>query len=568
MDRKHKTLYRLLSARHDGRTLTDDELATLEALLDGDEAAQFDYFRMERLFHDLECQFMGNCAETVIREFPKNPGKILPLVGWSTAIAASLVAALLLVPRPGTGRDTLLVKTDATILTRDDQIVARVVGSQDLGWGAENSVEIANGELKPGLLDLERGTLDVVLDNGTRLGFVAPVRMDLSSLRRLALLSGELVLDVPGLSEGLTVTTPDAVLTANTALTLIRSGGERTDTMVKVERGAVDLFTEDETGREVRKSLVGKESVEIARGTADPVMLTKQIIEPRVDLSQPPELKDLKYVHYNFDEPRGATVRNLGNIPNGDGWLDGIAEYPEYPMPKRVPGRFGRALQFTGHGEGARADLKEFGTDEPGSVAFWIKIDPETTPSMYETIFTWRMYSDPEKSWHADDEVELACSIHINDNPDKGVVGALWIAFRNRWICGSKDLRDGRWHHVTAVFLRGYQGKMVRHYIDGQLARSSARGETWLPQDRYPEIGGGSISIGRVYWDRRPGMLSQTDSVGLRGLVDEVYVFNQAVLPSHASRLFMENSPNQKTAVSFVPWSLPTLATLPVPVDE
>ena len=41
---------------------------------------------------------------------------------------------------------------------------------------------------------------------------------------------------------------------------------------------------------------------------------------------------------------------------------------------------------------------------------------------------------------------------------------------------------------------------------------------------------------------------------------DELYVFNKAALPSHASSLHMENTPNQIVDVSFVPWLPSTLA--------
>jgi hypothetical protein len=269
-------------------------------------------------------------------------------------------------------------------------------------------------------------------------------------------------------------------------------------------------------------------------------------------------------VHYSFDEQRGNRIENSGTIPGADGHLEGIAAHPEYSAPRRVAGRFGRALECTGHGEGMVADIREFGIDEPGSVAFWIKMDPDTVPGKYENIFTWHMYTTPGKEWHVDDERELACRIRINDSAAEGVVGAVRIEFRNQWICGTTDLRDGRWHHVAAVFHRGYPGTVVRHYIDGQLARSSARGRTWFPRERHAEIGGGSIAVGRVYWPNRPRSLAASDSFGLRGMVDELYVFNQAVLPSYVSSLYTGNSPDPVRRVAFAPWSLPRIAMLPL----
>ena len=567
MKKKQKELFTLMSAQHDGLI---DEAASerLAELLAGDEEAQSYYLKLGSMFHELEETFHGHCADTVVKEFPSQRAKIVPLFGWATAIAAALVVAFLLVPRSGTERSPLLVDTESTVLMSEEcTFVARVVDSSDVEWGGENTVEIRKGELTPGLLDLKQGSLDVVFDNGVRFGFVAPVKMDLSSLQRLSLHSGGLVVDIPGLADGLVINTPDTVLKANTAQARIQCGGD-SPTLVNVDKGAVNLFTENHNGREVRKNVVGNETVEIVRGMKEPFVETRRVIEPRIDLSLPPELENLQYAHYNFDEARGNTVENHGTIPGGDGSLAGIAAHPEYPVPRRGAGRFKRALEFSGHGEGVIADLKEFGVDEPGSVAFWVKMDPETVPGKYENIFTWHMYTQPEKEWHDDDERELACRIRINDSAAEGVVGAVRVEFRNKWICGATDLRDGLWHHVTAVFHRGYNGTTVRHYIDGELARSSARGQTWFPKERYADIGGGSITVGRVYWPKRPKILASADSVGLRGMVDELYVFNQAVLPSHASSLHMKNTPNQLLQVSFVPWATHTLAILPVPLTK
>lgn len=557
-----------MSAQHDG-LLDETASERLAELLAGDEAAQRYYLELGNMFHELEETFHGGCAHAVIQEFPAQRKKIIPWVGWATAIAASLVAAFLLVPRSGPERSPLLVDTESTILMKDDySFIARVVGSSDVAWGGENTVEIRNGELKPGMLDLQKGSLDVVFDNGVRFGFAAPVKMDLSSLQRLFLHSGEVVMDVPGLSDGLVINTPDAVIKANTAHARIQCGGSKR-MVVDVEKGALDLFTENHGGREVRKNLVGKEAVEIARGLEEPFVQTRRVIEQRIDLSLPPELENLQYAHYSFDESPGGLVANTGTIPGGDGHLEGIAAYPEYSAPRGVPGRFKRALEFSGHGEGMVADLKGFGVDEPGSVAFWVKMDPGMVPGKYENIFTWHMYTTPEKAWHVDDDQGLACRIRINDSAAEGVVGAVRVEFRNKWICGTTDLRDGLWHHVTAVFHRGYNGTTIRHYIDGQLARSSARGQTWFSQERYPEIGGGSIAVGRVYWAKLPKTLAPTDSCGLRGVVDELYVFNQAVLPSHASSLYMKNMPNQVLDVAFVPWFKHPIAMLPIwPTDR
>lgn len=563
MKKKHEELFTLMSAQHDG-LFGDEASERVAELLEGDLEAQCYYLELGTLFQELEELHQGHSADAVVTAFSFRRAKVIPIVGWATAIAASLVITFLLVPSPGMERSELLVDTESTVLLDEDRFIAHVVDASNIKWGSDNSVSIQGNELKHGVLDLAEGSLDVIFDNGIRFGFVAPVKMDISSLKRLFLVSGSVVVDVPGLAEGLTINTPDAVLMAHTTLAYIECE-EGVKTLVDVERGAVDLFTENAAGREIQKSIVGKESVQIARGESDPVVNTRLITEPRIDLSQPAELENLQYAHYSFDHPAGGTIPNLGTIQAADGWVEGLAEKPEFSAPGHVPGRFGLALEFTGHGEGMLADLKDFGVDEPGSVAFWIKMDPGNVPSEYENIFTWHMYTRPEKGWHADDARELACRIRVNHNAAEGVVGAVRVEFRNKWICGTTDLRDGRWHHVTAVFHRGYQGTVVRHYIDGQLARSSARGMMWFPQERYPDIGGGSIAVGRVYWPERPSTLSASAPVGLRGMIDELYVFNQAVLPSHASNLHMKNRPNQILEVSFVPWTQNTIAVLPVP---
>ncbi len=565
MSPTRKRLYSLLSAQHDGCMLSDAEQRELAALLESGEQAQFDYFQIERMFHDLEGRYIGNCANTLVSELPNVRSKAVSRFAWVAAIAASLVAAFLLVQKPGTGSAGRDADTVSTILMHDESsFVARVVHAADLEWGLSNTVAIGNGVLTSGMLDLAKGSLDVVFDNGARIGFTAPVQMDLTSLRRLLLRSGGLVVDVPGLASGFSIHTPDAVLSANTVRARIQCGHGQA-TVVNVERGALDLFTENGGGEEIQRKIVGKESVEIARGTAMPVTDTKRVVEPGLDLSRPPELENLQYAHYRFDEERGEKVVNHGNLANADGYLAGLVEHPEYPAPRRVPGRFNRALEFSGHGEGVIADLKEFGSDEPGSVAFWVKLSPELEPGEFENLFTWRMFTTAEKQWHEHDDLENICRIRVNHSSGHGVVGAVRINFRDKWICGDTDLRDGRWHHLTAVFNRDYHGDEVvlTHYLDGKLARCSAWGLSAFPKERYLEIGGGSLTVGRVYWPQRPVEVQPGGPVGLRGMMDEVYVFNQPVLPSHASSLHLQNTPNQVLKVSFVPWTPQPVAMLP-----
>lgn len=562
MNKREKELFRLMSAKHDG--LHDDSVdERIAELLEGNEALQRRYLEYGVLFHELEETFLGQQAEMLVKDFP---AKRSPRVIWLSsvaAIAASLfVAFFLFMGREQSVelRSPMLVDEGATILYEDSfEPIARMITSSDLVWGSDNQVEMHGNELEPGLLDLQEGSMEVVFENGVRFGLKAPVCVELSSPQRLDLYHGSLAVHVPGLAEGLTITTPDAVLKAHTVQAQI-SAGEGRSTLVDVESGALDLFTEDRRGSEIRRSIVRRESMEIAKGTDSPITETRKVKDLQFDLSLPPELENLRYAHYSFDETfRNGTVKNLGNIPEGDGWLAGIAARPEYPAPRQVPGRFGKALECSGNGEGMLADLKEFGSDEPGSVAFWIKMAPDTVPRECEYIFSWHMYSTPEKKWHEDDKTELACRIRINNNASKGVVGAVLIEFRNQWICGTTDLRDGRWHHVTTLFHRGYYGTRVQHYIDGKIARSSARGETWFPLKR-SEVGGGSIAVGRVYWPKFPSHLPQDSTVGLQGAIDELYVFDQPVLPSHASRLFMENNPGQITKVGFAPANVLSLA--------
>ena len=65
-----------------------------------------------------------------------------------------------------------------------------------------------------------------------------------------------------------------------------------------------------------------------------------------------------------------------------------------------------------------------------------------------------------------------------------------------------------------------------------------------------------------LYDPERPGTLAPTDPCGLRGMVDELYDFNQAVLLSHASSLHMENTPDQIVDGAFVPWRFSTLSVV------
>lgn len=188
-----------IRAEVDERLLHDDEFAEEYIRLAEEEAALIRWSRARLL--------AAKDAGTPTAERRRGRRALLRRIAtWpAVAVTATVVALLLAVmlwPRPN----------DMTVAPRPNDIIGRVSRMIDVvGVGA--TLEGHRPSIEAGhKFELERGIVEVTLDNGIRLVLQGPARFEATSLRSGELHHGVVAADVPPAENGYTVQTPRAAV--------------------------------------------------------------------------------------------------------------------------------------------------------------------------------------------------------------------------------------------------------------------------------------------------------------------------------------------------------------------
>ena len=212
--------------------------------------------------------------------------------------------------------------------------------------------------------------------------------------------------------------------------------------------------------------------------------------------------------HWKFEEGTGSTTYDSsGNATPADGTL--------YGDPQWVAGKVGNyALDFDGIGDFVNCAIPDkLKITNAITFALWVKVDSWSTQwtsiaGRYHPYFIRRGQSGNTHSanWRTD-----------------GTSGGSTAGMS---MPGTSNIDDGEWHHVAGTY-DGATGKQYI-YIDGAL-ENSAQGDV-----------GGSIRTG----DANPFIIAAHSASGtqsLDGQIDDVSIYNRALLKEEIERLVLEN---------------------------
>src|SRR5207249_2094450 len=166
------------------------------------------------------------------------------------------------------------------------------------------------------------------------------------------------------------------------------------------------------------------------------------------NLAQPVELDrfvpPVGYAHWSFDETDGQSFTAFSNGLSQD--------IPNARVEAGVPtsgsmhttGRFQGALKFDGS-RFARTAFPGISDDAPHTIAFWVKVPTDATPSSAYAMVAWGANSAKFGSH----------PFHIcwNRNRNEGLLGVLRTDYGRGYAIGATPLRDGRWHHIAVVLI-------------------------------------------------------------------------------------------------------------------
>lgn len=210
-----------------------------------------------------------------------------------------------------------------------------------------------------------------------------------------------------------------------------------------------------------------------------------------------------------------------------------------------VPGVFGQAIHFPRNETFVSTRVTGIAGHQARTVAFWIKFPKPEAARCLRSIISWGSLKAGGK-WQ----------IRINHNADDGPLGAIRTACSYGFRIGSTDLRDGKWHHVVSVMIGGENADAathIHHYVDGVLEKEggamSHRINTKVDPIRYFPVMFGlnlntysqrDVNIKDFFIERQTsGRRIET----LRSCLDEIYIFQGALLPYEIQELKNNNKP-------------------------
>jgi len=408
------------------------------------------------------------------------------------------------------------------LIDYDQDITHAVITSLDDAGGRCGKSPLIHGlRLTYGLLELDHGLMEITLDSGVELTLEGPARLQLESANRARLDVGRASAEVPEQARGFVLHTPSSYIRdLGTAFAVEVRNARETD--LYVLKGDVEVAA---TGRNAvipPHILHQSEGVRLAGGYMVPISFH----------ADHPGQKRRKHttkippsVHWSFDSWDGSTTTDSTRSH----LLTIQRNANQAAAPQILDGPFGLALHFDGQGSFARSDYPGVGGSQPRTIACWIRLQPEnsTEPRQSNGIITWGV-NRSRGNWQ----------VVWNNAQSQGNPGAPRVEFGKGYVIGSTDLRDGRWHHLAVVFLGGPKANVASHvkiYVDGRLEALSGRRQRRIDTD-ITSTAAHPLTLGRFI-----GAGAGRKAGFLEGDLDELHVFEGALLPGQITRLMKRN---------------------------
>ena len=309
------------------------------------------------------------------------------------------------------------------------------------------------------LVRLSQGRMELRFRSGVSALIEAPAEWVIRSAGRVELRRGSAWFGVPPAARGFQVLSPELeVIDLGTEFGVLVEAG-RSD-QVHVMKGSVAVRHRAAAPEAAALTVWADQAV-----AANPRQKVDAIrYDPALFAKSLPTA--LPALHWTFDarQPDGwpaagdhPALASATARPNGE--------------PEAIEGPVGGALRLT-PGRFLECDWPGILDARPRTVAGWIRV-PEGLPDaeLPASIVFWGKEGD-ELSM-----MKWRVGLSPEAEREGGVKGALRAEFGRGRVIGSTDLRDGRWHHIAAVFQGGNTADNTRRvllYVDGRLEAISS----------------------------------------------------------------------------------------------
>jgi Concanavalin A-like lectin/glucanases superfamily/FecR protein len=466
---------------------------------------------------------------------------------WLGALAAAAAVIVGVSHRP------VAAPVQAAELSPKNEYVARITGSKQPRWVGGAALKPGDRVRKGQRLELGAGLAEITFDCGAQVLLEGPASLDINSAWDTTLRHGTLKANVPHEAIGFRISNPEVdVVDLGTEFTMATDATGAAE--VFVLKGEVEAQPRDASDQDT-VLLREKESRRFGDSGISNVSDSEQRFAA---LTQPLSLDRLiprtNCIHWSFDEDEGGLVKadSAGTpLPAYNAQI--VVSGPEDFHAVHTQGLHGHALKFDGN-VFARASFPGLSNSSTHTVAFWVKVPEDAQLSDAYAMVAWGTMSQ-----------KLGFRpVHIgwNRNPSEGNVGALRTDFGGGCALGRTSLRDGRWHHITVVFMPGDNDEQtpvqVKQYVDGRLESG-----TTIPGKTHVMKTEDAAAVRDILWLGRRLVASsrRNDRSRFRGEIEELYIADRALAPQEIVELYKDNQPPESEFANTPEARTPTVAS-------
>jgi hypothetical protein len=413
----------------------------------------------------------------------------------SLAVAAVLALAV--------GLTLFMNSREGATLTRGESVV----------WtGGKVSAEVGDRLKKGHVLEISSGLAELKFPAGVSVLLEGPARFEITGSKSARLDHGRLVARVTEVKgRGFVIDGPSGrVVDLGTefGVSVERSG----EMEVHVLEGSVTAES-----RQQQESVVTLHQNEAMRLGAGPSQRMPADDGVFVTNLPPVPGRAPGFIRWSFEEKDGLDLHNSGRgLAESEAGARLLSAREGGETARRIDGHLGRALAFDGISNFAESGFEGISGQAPRTVSLWARIPADLAITESYAMIGWGKVEGRGSAWQ----------ISANPVADEGPVGALRVGTGMGAVVGTTDLRDGKWHHLTAVMYGGSPttGTHILLYVDGVLESTTRKSVRII--DTRP-----STNLHGV-WMGRNLSLSDPAPPGasfFRGELDEVHIFAAAL---------------------------------------
>lgn len=536
-------------------SITKDEMERLNAMLLEDSLLRAFYIDQTRMDTHLRAHFTESNPLVFIEKPDARKSRIkAAVISLSSAgIAAALTVAGVFTFFPERIEDHDNTHYSSFTSGPSRTPLVRISGQEAVQWTTSTG-ELADGAWLPaGKVELSEGLLELTYDSGATVVLKAPSTYYIEESNSGFLENGSLRAHSPKTVDQFKIETPNTrMVDYGTTFGVTTSG--IASTAIHVIEGLVKATAWSDRN-EGWKELRAGDALAINSGI-DAAPEYEFIQASPSQFAWAPARRELRkqnslnYLHWSFDEFEDGQFAETGNAidrPNYPAMVNELKPADGHPTHWQHRGVFGNALQLNGNTRFLNTEFPGISGNQARTVACWIRIPEQRNINQpLGAISTWGEAARG-KLW------KLALR-----NDDQGP-GKHYLRTETGYgnTAAKPTLNDGKWHHVASVFTGGDDADAathVLHYVDGRLVQrgswmSRRVNTTTDPENHFPMLIGASVEV------PGPHNLQSAKDVYLKhnghvlkffeGMIDELYVFDDALSPEEIVHLMETNRPPQ-----------------------